>query len=384
MFPQNLWEDLNFFFLVSPADNFCKQFEPRSIPTKRRDWSGRNLFETLMVFWKNFSKKMILKKISAGDKAWKFHRGRATERFNILGQKRNAAYKTYIVYGGVKPISFKRFVTVRALILDLWVPGVVPAIIGTGRNWFSSLNLRLYRSWRRVIRQWHHECVRSDIVPICQKRFLRRSIILAWVTRYKSGLRQSKTQIRLRIRTVKGTSRHMRPFNTQIRLRIRTSKVTSRHEDSDQTAHLHSKKYKSAYAPIIHSNQIAHCAPKLQVGICAYRTLRSDCELCGKLQVGICATRTLRSDCSSAQLKLQVGICAYRTLRSDCALRGKLQVDICAHRTLRSDCSSAKLKLQVGICAYRTLRSDGALRSKSYKSRYAPIDDSDQTAHPRY
>ena len=203
---------------------------------------------------------MILKKISAGDKAWKFHRGRATERFNILGQKRNAAYKTYIVYGGVKPISLKRFVTVRALILDLWVPGVVPAIIGTGRNWFSSLNLRLYRSWRRVIRQWHHECVRSDIVPICQKRFLRRSIILAWVTRYKSGLRQSKIQIRLPICTAKRTSRHMRLSYTQIKLRIVHQSYKSAYapiEHSDQTANC-AASYKSGYAPLEHSDQTAH------------------------------------------------------------------------------------------------------------------------------
>ena len=31
---------------------------------------------------------------------------------DILGQKRNAAYKTYIVYGGLSSISRKRFVTV--------------------------------------------------------------------------------------------------------------------------------------------------------------------------------------------------------------------------------------------------------------------------------
>ena len=51
------------------------------------------------------------------------------------------------------------------------------AIIVTRQNWFISLNLRFYRSWRRVIRRWRHECARSDIVPICQKRLLRRSII---------------------------------------------------------------------------------------------------------------------------------------------------------------------------------------------------------------
>ena len=97
----------------------------------------------------------------------------------MLGQKRNAAYKTYIVYGGLSPISRKWFVTVSALILGLWVPGVVLAIIVTGQNWFSSLSLSFYRSWRRVIRRWRRWCARSDIVPIYQKRFLRRSIILA-------------------------------------------------------------------------------------------------------------------------------------------------------------------------------------------------------------
>ena len=69
---------------------------------------------------------------------------------------------------------------VWALTLGLWVPGFVLAIIVIGRNWFSSLNLRFYRSWRCVIGWWLHACALSGIVPICQKRYLRRSIILAW------------------------------------------------------------------------------------------------------------------------------------------------------------------------------------------------------------
>ena len=101
-------------------------------------------------------------------------------RQHILGQKRDAAHKTYIVYGFFSPISRKRFVTVWVLVLGVWVPGVVLAIIVSRRNWFSSLNLRFNRSWRRVIRRWRHECAWSYIVPICQKRFLRRSIILTW------------------------------------------------------------------------------------------------------------------------------------------------------------------------------------------------------------
>ena len=37
----------------------------------------------------------------------------------ILGQKRNAAYKTCIVYGGLSHISRKQYVIVWALILGL-------------------------------------------------------------------------------------------------------------------------------------------------------------------------------------------------------------------------------------------------------------------------
>ena len=101
--------------------------------------------------------------------------------YNIyLAKKETPHFKHTFYMGILLPISRKRSVTVWALILRLWVPRVVLAIIVTQRNWFSSLNLRFYRSWRRVIRWWRHEFARSDIVPICQKRFLRRSITLAW------------------------------------------------------------------------------------------------------------------------------------------------------------------------------------------------------------
>ena len=49
--------DLNLYFLVSSADNFCKQFGPRPGLTKCRAWSGSNLFDTQMVFLKQFWKK---------------------------------------------------------------------------------------------------------------------------------------------------------------------------------------------------------------------------------------------------------------------------------------------------------------------------------------
>ena len=45
--------------LVSSADNFCKEFGPRSVPTKRRVGPGFKLFDTLVVFLKEFFEKKV-------------------------------------------------------------------------------------------------------------------------------------------------------------------------------------------------------------------------------------------------------------------------------------------------------------------------------------
>ena len=47
---------------VSSADNLCKQFGPRSGPTKRRARSGSKLSEPLMVFLKEFFEKVNFEK----------------------------------------------------------------------------------------------------------------------------------------------------------------------------------------------------------------------------------------------------------------------------------------------------------------------------------
>ena len=46
------------------VDNLFKQFESRSGPTKCRSCSGPKLFDSLIVFLKEFLKKIILKKVS--------------------------------------------------------------------------------------------------------------------------------------------------------------------------------------------------------------------------------------------------------------------------------------------------------------------------------
>ena len=48
--------------IVLSADNLGKQFGPRSGPTKRRSWSGSNLFDTLTVFLKEFFEKVVFEK----------------------------------------------------------------------------------------------------------------------------------------------------------------------------------------------------------------------------------------------------------------------------------------------------------------------------------
>ena len=52
--------------------NLCKQFGSRSGPTKCRAWSGSKLFDTLIIFLKDFFEKIYLKK--AKNKNNKKHR----------------------------------------------------------------------------------------------------------------------------------------------------------------------------------------------------------------------------------------------------------------------------------------------------------------------
>ena len=54
---------------MSSADNLCKQFRSRSGPTKHQAWSASKLFDTLMVFPKEFFKKVDFEKDSRRQKS---------------------------------------------------------------------------------------------------------------------------------------------------------------------------------------------------------------------------------------------------------------------------------------------------------------------------
>ena len=57
---------------TKPTNNLCKQIGPRSGPSKHWAWSGSNLIILRCNCWKNFSKKLILKKKQqTKKKAWK-------------------------------------------------------------------------------------------------------------------------------------------------------------------------------------------------------------------------------------------------------------------------------------------------------------------------
>ena len=69
--PRPQTEHLTLYLLASSADNFCKQFGPRSGPTKCRALSGSKLFDTLMVFLKEFFKKVDFEKYQQTKKKMK-------------------------------------------------------------------------------------------------------------------------------------------------------------------------------------------------------------------------------------------------------------------------------------------------------------------------
>ena len=56
---------------MSYADKLCKQFGPRSGPTECRSLSGSKQFDTLIVFLKEFMKKLILKKTADDNNSMK-------------------------------------------------------------------------------------------------------------------------------------------------------------------------------------------------------------------------------------------------------------------------------------------------------------------------
>ena len=55
---------LTHYLLLSSADNLCKQFGPRSGPTKHGAWSRSKLLDTLIVFLKEYFEKVNFEKKS--------------------------------------------------------------------------------------------------------------------------------------------------------------------------------------------------------------------------------------------------------------------------------------------------------------------------------
>ena len=162
---------------------------------------------------------------------------------------------------------------------------------------------------------------------------------------------------------------HMCPSKTQISLHIFTPKVTSWPyvpiEDSDQSAHLHTKSYKLA--------------------VCAHRRLRSVCTSSHqKLQVG--RMRPSKTQISLHIFTPKVTSWPYVPIEDSdqsAHLHTKsYKLAVCAHRRLRSVCTSSHQKLQIDrMRPSKTQISLHIFTPKVTSWPYAPIEDSDQSAH---
>ena len=125
----------------------------------------------------------------------------------------------------------------------------------------------------------------------------------------------------------------------------------------NQTAHSRSKSYKSVYALM---EDWSDCASAHQVTSRHMRQSKTQIRLrirASKVTIRPSANQWLRSDCVFAHQKLQVGICAHQRIR---------------------------LRIRAAKVTSRYMRPSknqtAHSRSKSYKSAYAPIEVSDQTA----
>ena len=87
---------LTLCLLVSSADSLCKQFGPRSGPTKCPAWSGSKLNGTLMVILKEFFEKVDSEKISRRQKSMQ----------NYPGSKELMQYVYEPVYKVLLPINY--------------------------------------------------------------------------------------------------------------------------------------------------------------------------------------------------------------------------------------------------------------------------------------
>ena len=108
-------------FLVSSADNICKQLRARSGPTKRRAWSGSNRFDTQMVFLKEFFKNKWFWKKSADDKkACKITpRGQRVADLHLFlqGTRELGTYRIYMHEVTLKACMRSYLVGLRSMVL---------------------------------------------------------------------------------------------------------------------------------------------------------------------------------------------------------------------------------------------------------------------------
>ena len=128
--------------LLKISDNLCKQFGPRSGPTKRRSWSGSKLFDALMVFLKEIFEKDNYEKSADDNKSMKNYP--AWYKLINLTLILFPAEEIYMLYSLVFQIYFSCMIQVAWKIV--WIHGPRTS---------DSLLINLPKFWQPVARIMH-------------------------------------------------------------------------------------------------------------------------------------------------------------------------------------------------------------------------------------
>ena len=102
---------------VELADNRCKKFGPRSGPTECRSWSGSKLFDTWIVYLKEFFENINFEKEGADDKSMKNYP--ACTELKLNNHVKCIKYETYAICTGFKFCTVSAMVTVSKTVIEL-------------------------------------------------------------------------------------------------------------------------------------------------------------------------------------------------------------------------------------------------------------------------
>ena len=152
---------------MSSADNFCKQFGPRSGLTKHRPWSESILFDNMLVFLTKLFENVLLKN---QQKTKKHAKLTSMQRVKFLLNKKNIAITPTSSHQNINKRCHKvdmykwtwcTIASERVVFLQSKWVGLDVFLRRDNENWSSSLDFGtypIYEPWRL----WRECCLAFD------------------------------------------------------------------------------------------------------------------------------------------------------------------------------------------------------------------------------